>query len=360
MAGGAARAADDHARSLRASRRRARCPWCPSAAGRGASFAAERQTRRRQRVRRRGRSRRAPARRRQARARRLLEQRRQASGWPRFSPSTASARHYRVDSLAEVLAAPQSATTFAVLPLETGFEAPRLRRHRRAGHSRRPAGAPHAAQARQRRAHRGVEPRRRRSRGPCRPRHRPLRRARHHRGRRASRTIAWRCIYAGGDKLYLPVENIELLTRYGSDESGVQLDRLGGVAWQSRKARLKQRIRDIAEKLIKVAALRELRQAPVITPPDGRLRRVLGPLPLRGDRGPDHQHRRRARRSRQRHARWTGWSAAMSASARPRWRLRASLRRRAGRQAGGGGGADHAARPPALQHLHRALPRAAR
>ncbi len=60
--------------------------------------------------------------------------------------------------------------------------------------------------------------------------------------------------YAGGDKLYLPVENIELLSRYGSDEFGVQLDRLGGVGWQSRKARLKQRIRDMAEKLIKVAA----------------------------------------------------------------------------------------------------------
>jgi transcription-repair coupling factor (superfamily II helicase) len=75
--------------------------------------------------------------------------------------------------------------------------------------------------------------------------------------------------YAGGDKLYLPVENIELLSRYGSDESGVQLDRLGGVGWQSRKARLKQRIRDMAEKLIKVAALRELRQAPVLNPPDG-------------------------------------------------------------------------------------------
>ncbi|HEX2447144.1 MAG TPA: transcription-repair coupling factor [Methyloceanibacter sp.] len=75
--------------------------------------------------------------------------------------------------------------------------------------------------------------------------------------------------YAGGDKLYLPVENIELLSRYGSDESGVQLDRLGGVAWQTRKARLKQRIRDMAEKLIKVAALRELRQAPVLNPPDG-------------------------------------------------------------------------------------------
>ena len=75
--------------------------------------------------------------------------------------------------------------------------------------------------------------------------------------------------YQGGDKLYLPVENIELLSRYGSDEAGAPLDRLGGVAWQSRKARLKQRIRDMAEKLIKVAALRALHEAPVLIPPEG-------------------------------------------------------------------------------------------
>ena len=44
--------------------------------------------------------------------------------------------------------------------------------------------------------------------------------------------------YAGGDKLFLPVENIELLSRYGSEDTEAQLDKLGGVAWQSRKARL--------------------------------------------------------------------------------------------------------------------------
>ncbi|MGI9382604.1 MAG: transcription-repair coupling factor [Methyloligellaceae bacterium] len=76
-------------------------------------------------------------------------------------------------------------------------------------------------------------------------------------------------IYHDGDKLYLPVENIELLTRYGSDEAGAALDRLGGSAWQSRKARLKNRIRDMAEKLIKVAAMRELREAPVLNQPAG-------------------------------------------------------------------------------------------
>ncbi|MFL5222849.1 MAG: DEAD/DEAH box helicase, partial [Microvirga sp.] len=68
--------------------------------------------------------------------------------------------------------------------------------------------------------------------------------------------------YAGGDKLFLPVENIELLSRYGSEETAVDLDRLGGAGWQNRKARMKSRIREIAGELIKVAAERQLREAP--------------------------------------------------------------------------------------------------
>jgi transcription-repair coupling factor (superfamily II helicase) len=76
-------------------------------------------------------------------------------------------------------------------------------------------------------------------------------------------------VYQGGDKLYLPVENIELLTRYGSDESDAQLDKLGGVAWGARKARMKKRIREIADQLIKTAAQRLLRTAPRYTAPEG-------------------------------------------------------------------------------------------
>ena len=71
--------------------------------------------------------------------------------------------------------------------------------------------------------------------------------------------------YAGGDKLFLPVENIELLSRYGSEETNVELDRLGGGAWQARKARMKSRIREIANELIKIAAERQLREAPRLT-----------------------------------------------------------------------------------------------
>ena len=71
--------------------------------------------------------------------------------------------------------------------------------------------------------------------------------------------------YAEGAKLYLPVENIELLSRYGSEDTNVQLDRLGGAGWQTRKARLKNRIREIAGELIRIAAARQLREAPRLT-----------------------------------------------------------------------------------------------
>ena len=86
--------------------------------------------------------------------------------------------------------------------------------------------------------------------------------------------------YAGGDKLYLPVENIELLTRFGADESDAQLDKLGGVAWQTRKARLKKRLKEIAAELIKVAALRQLKEAPPLNPPQGSYDEFVARFPF--------------------------------------------------------------------------------
>ncbi len=78
-----------------------------------------------------------------------------------------------------------------------------------------------------------------------------------------------RIIYHGNDKLFVPVENIEVLSRFGSEVAGVQLDKLGGAAWQARKAKLKERIRDMAEQLIHIAAQRQLKEAPQFIPPDG-------------------------------------------------------------------------------------------
>jgi len=73
--------------------------------------------------------------------------------------------------------------------------------------------------------------------------------------------------YAEQSRLYLPVENIELLSKYGHEEG--LLDKLGGGAWQAKKARLKERIREMADRLIRVAAERALRRAPMLEAPDG-------------------------------------------------------------------------------------------
>ncbi len=81
--------------------------------------------------------------------------------------------------------------------------------------------------------------------------------------------------YRGGDKLFIPVENIDVLSRYGSSEEAVQLDKLGGEAWQKRRARLKERIREIAGELLKVAAQRALRKAPVLEVEDGAYNQFL-------------------------------------------------------------------------------------
>lgn len=75
--------------------------------------------------------------------------------------------------------------------------------------------------------------------------------------------------YADDAKLFLPVENIDLLSRYGSDAAEATLDRLGGGAWQMRKAKLKKRLLDMADELIRIAAARLVRHAPVLAAPDG-------------------------------------------------------------------------------------------
>ena len=75
--------------------------------------------------------------------------------------------------------------------------------------------------------------------------------------------------YADDAKLFLPVENIDLLSRYGGEATEVQLDKLGGGAWQMRKAKLKKRLLDMAGALIRIAAERMTRSAPVLTTQEG-------------------------------------------------------------------------------------------
>jgi len=70
-------------------------------------------------------------------------------------------------------------------------------------------------------------------------------------------------VYDGGDRLFLPVENIEMLSRFGHDEGTVQLDKLGGAGWQSRKAKVKKDLLAIAGKLLEIAATRATKKAEI-------------------------------------------------------------------------------------------------
>ena len=78
-----------------------------------------------------------------------------------------------------------------------------------------------------------------------------------------------RLAYADNDRLFVPVENIDMLSRFGSEEAGATLDKLGGVAWQQRKARVKRRITEIAHALVRIAAERRVRQGDTMEPPEG-------------------------------------------------------------------------------------------
>ncbi len=203
------------------------------------------------------------------------------------------------------------------------------RDHRRAGHSRRPAGA---AAPRVDAGPRISSPRR----PACRPAISWCMSITASAASSACRPIEAAgaphdCLelhYAGGDKLYLPVENIELLSRYGSEDLDVELDRLGGSGWQTRKARMKKRIREIAHELIKIAAERQIARG---AEADGCARAcTTNSAPASPTRRPRTSRPRSTRRSTisPPAGRWTGWSAAMSASARPRWRCaRPSSRR---------------------------------
>ncbi len=74
--------------------------------------------------------------------------------------------------------------------------------------------------------------------------------------------------YADNDRLYVPVENIEVLSRYGSADMEVHLDKLGGLGWQTRCAKLKKRLKDMAEDLIKISAEREVKRVEPLGAPE--------------------------------------------------------------------------------------------
>jgi transcription-repair coupling factor (superfamily II helicase) len=73
-------------------------------------------------------------------------------------------------------------------------------------------------------------------------------------------------IYANNDSLFVPVDDINSITRYGADNPLIQLDRLGGGGWKNRKSNVKKKIRIAAIELIKIAAARHVKKSPILIP----------------------------------------------------------------------------------------------
>jgi transcription-repair coupling factor (superfamily II helicase) len=88
-----------------------------------------------------------------------------------------------------------------------------------------------------------------------------------------------RIIYADNDKLFIPVESLDVLSRFGSDMNTTQLDRLGGAGWQARKARVKKRLLEMAEGLIEIAAKRKTAEGPEISIPEGSYHEFIARFP---------------------------------------------------------------------------------
>mgnify|MGYP001254359291 CR=1 FL=1 len=62
--------------------------------------------------------------------------------------------------------------------------------------------------------------------------------------------------FANNQKLLLPIENINIVTKYSEDSKNIKLDHLGNANWQKRKANAKNKIKDIAKKMMSIAAKR--------------------------------------------------------------------------------------------------------
>lgn len=78
-------------------------------------------------------------------------------------------------------------------------------------------------------------------------------------------------LYAGKDKLYIPVEKIDLISKFSGKEGVVpKINKLGGSDWKKVKARVKNKIHDIADKLLRLYAEREMKKGFAFSP-DGEL-----------------------------------------------------------------------------------------
>ena len=161
--------------------------------------------------------------------------------------------------------------------------------------------------------------------------------------------------YAGEDKLFVPVERLDLVQKY-TGASRPALDRLGGTTWEKAKTRVKKAMRDMAEELLKLYAAQEGGAGPRLQPRLALAAGVRGRLRVGADTGPAERHRRHQGRH--------GVADADGSAALRRRRLRQDRGRDArrvqggdGRQAGRVPRADDRPRLPAPEDAPRSLRR---
>ncbi len=124
--------------------------------------------------------------------------------------------------------------------------------------------------------------------------------------------------YADCDRLLVPVEHLDRVDRYiGGSDAHPALSRLGTGEWERAKRRVRERTEAVARDLLGLYSRREAAQGHAFAP-DSRLAARAGSLvPLRGDAATRCWSSTRSSATWRRHGRWTAWSAATLASARP-------------------------------------------
>lgn len=94
--------------------------------------------------------------------------------------------------------------------------------------------------------------------------------------------------YAGGDKLYVPVDSLNVISRYsGSHAEEVQMNRLGGDQWQRSKRKALEAMRDVAAELLILYAHREAKKGYAFPTPDEHYRAFSAEFPF--EETPDQQ-----------------------------------------------------------------------
>jgi transcription-repair coupling factor (superfamily II helicase) len=139
-------------------------------------------------------------------------------------------------------------------------------------------------------------------------------------------TDCLRLDYADGARL-VPFDEFDRLWRYGAEADGLTLDRLEGGTWPKRRAETEAKIAETARALIELVKTREAAKAPRCSRP-----KRPSPASPRASRMSSRPTRRAPPPPRwptsPPAARWIAWSAAMSASARPRSRCAPPVPRR--------------------------------